>query len=111
MGLAARSLSLFVLSLWSGPVHASGDEPVAADAHRAVLVRVPPAYPELARRMHVSGSVVMVVQIRPDGTVGEARIESGHALLRHAAEDAVHRWRFAPGPATAVSVAITFDVD
>jgi TonB family protein len=66
--------------------------------HRTVLTRVPPVYPELARRMHVVGEVVIRVVILPNGTVSETHVESGHALLRQAAEDAVHHWRFASAP-------------
>jgi len=70
---------------------------------RAVVSRVPPAYPELARRMHVSGKVVLLVTIQPDGKVSATKVESGHALLAPAAQDAVSRWRFAPGPDTSES--------
>ena len=65
---------------------------------RAIVSRVSPAYPELARRMHVSGKVVLLVTIQPDGRVSATKVESGHALLAPAAQDAVSRWRFAPGP-------------
>jgi TonB family protein len=70
----------------------------AAPTQRAIVSRVPPAYPELARRMHVSGKVVLLVTIQPDGKVSATKVESGHALLAPAAQDAVSRWRFAPGP-------------
>jgi TonB family protein len=70
----------------------------AAATQRAVVARIPPTYPELARRMHVSGKVVLLVTIQPDGTVSSTKVESGHALLAPAAQDAVSRWRFAPGP-------------
>lgn len=107
MGFASSTLALPLVALWSGLVLASAEE-ATPDVHRNVLVRVPPAYPELARRMHISGNVVMLVDLRPNGTVSETHVASGHALLRHAAEEAVRKWRFAPGPATAVSVAVMF---
>jgi TonB family protein len=68
----------------------------AQSAHRAVVTRVAPIYPELARRMHVGGKVVLLVTIQPNGTVAATKVESGHALLTVAAEDAVRRWRFSP---------------
>jgi TonB family protein len=70
---------------------------LAAPTPRAIVSRVPPAYPELARRMHVSGKVVLLVTIQADGKVSGTKVESGHALLAPAAQDAVSRWRFAPG--------------
>jgi TonB family protein len=68
----------------------------AVNVHRAVVTRVSPIYPELAHRMHVAGKVILLVTIQPDGTVSSTKVESGHALLVNAAEDAVRRWRFAP---------------
>jgi TonB family protein len=68
----------------------------AAPTHRAIVSRVAPTYPELARRMHVSGKVILLVSIDADGKVSGTKVESGHALLVKAAQDAVSRWRFAP---------------
>src|SRR5437868_13919954 len=70
----------------------------AAPTPRAIVSRVSPAYPELARRMHVSGTVVLLVTTQADGKVSGTKVESGHALLAPAAQDEVSRWRFAPGP-------------
>ncbi|GAC1427754.1 MAG: hypothetical protein NVSMB62_25700 [Acidobacteriaceae bacterium] len=108
MGFGTRHLALSLVALWSGLALASGEQ-APPDPHRNILVRVPPAYPELARRMHVSGYVVMVVDVRHNGTVSETHVESGHAMLRQAAEDAVRRWRFAPGPEAEISVAVMFN--
>jgi TonB family protein len=84
--------------------------PAAAPQHRQVVTRVPPAYPELARRMHVSGEVIVRAVILADGSVSETHVESGHALLRQAAEDAVRHWRFAASPATSdCIVSVVFD--
>lgn len=80
----------------------------AADSHRPVVNRVAPVYPELARRMHVSGVVVVHVVVQPDGKVASTKVESGHALLATAAEEAVRQWRFAPGPDASES---TIDVN
>lgn len=68
----------------------------ADNVHRAIVSRVTPQFPELARRMHLSGKVVLLVTIQPDGSVSSTKVESGHALLAPAAQDAVSHWRFAP---------------
>lgn len=82
---------------------------LAASAHRAVISKVPPVYPELARRMHVSGTVVVHLTILPDGSVSDAKVESGHALLGPAAQEAVKRWRFEPSSDTSdVTVDVNF---
>jgi TonB family protein len=84
----------------------------AAPTQRAIVSRVSPAYPELARRMHVSGKVVLLVTIQPDGKVSATKVESGHALLAAAAQDAVSRWRFVPAPEASESeVDVNFNSD
>jgi TonB family protein len=84
----------------------------AAPTPRAIVSRVSPAYPELARRMHVSGKVVLLVTIQADGKVSATKVESGHALLVPAAQDAVSRWRFAPGPEASESeIDVNFAAD
>ena len=108
MALRPRiSHSLIVLAglaLAAGPVFAAGP-------HRAVVSHVAPAYPELAHRMRVSGKVVLMVDVQPDGTVSNTKVESGHPLLVAAAEDAVRRWRFAPTPEASQSeVEVNFDL-
>jgi len=50
--------------------------------------------------MHVSGTVVVHLTIQPDGSVSDAKVESGHALLGPAAQEAVKRWKFEPSPET-----------
>ena len=77
--------------------------------HRAVITKVPPIYPELARRMGITGSVMVHVTILPNGAVSDTHIESGHKLLAPAAEQAVHQWRFAPAPgSTVMDVEVVF---
>jgi TonB family protein len=90
------SRRLFLLSILS----ACTGSAFPASAHRAVVSKVPPIYPELARRMHVSGTVVVHLVIAPDGSVSDAKVESGHALLGAAAQEAVKRWKFEPSPDT-----------
>lgn len=71
-----------------------------AAQNRRVVHKTPPVYPELARRMHLSGTVVLEVTVLPDGSVAQMRTESGHAMLAEAAQEAVRRWRFEPAPET-----------
>jgi len=62
--------------------------------------------------MHVGGKVVLLVDIKPDGTVSSTKVQSGHPLLVTAAQDAVRRWRFSPTPeATESEVEINFNID
>jgi TonB family protein len=84
----------------------------AGDVHRAIVSRVPPVYPELAHRMHVGGKVMLLVEIQPDGTVSDTKVESGHALLAPAAQDAVRKWKFAPNASASESeIEINFAIE
>jgi TonB family protein len=79
--------------------------------NRAVVMRVQPVYPELAKRMGVNGIVIVRAVVQPNGTVSETHIESGHALLQAAAADAVRHWRFAANPnATECLVSVGFEL-
>jgi TonB family protein len=73
----------------------------AAD-ERAVKSRVAPVYPEIAKRMRISGVVKLEVTVDPDGKVTDVKPVSGNGMLSQAAQDAVRKWRFAPGPAQTV---------
>lgn len=84
-----HSLSLALLIAVSVPAHAAGD--------RAIVSRVPPAYPELAKRMKISGQVKVEATIDPDGKVTAVKTLSGNRMLAPAAEDAVKRWKFEAG--------------
>jgi len=92
LAISFRSSALFL----AGGLVTCASTAFAAPSHRAIVSRVAPTYPELARRMHVSGKVVLLVTVDADGKVSATKVESGHALLAPAAQDAVSRWRFAP---------------
>jgi len=57
-----------------------------------------PPYPKRAREMGWEGTVVLRVEVKPDGTVEAASVHrtSGYLTLDEAALIAVKRWRFAP---------------
>lgn len=61
---------------------------------RKIKSRVDPLYPELARRMHISGTVKIQLVIAKDGTVKSTKVIGGPPLLIDATVDAVKRWKF-----------------
>jgi TonB family protein len=75
-----------------------------ADAARKVISRITPGYPELAKRMHLQGSVKVEAVVRPNGVVKSTRVLGGHPVLANAATDAVNKWRFEPGPSETTEV-------
>ena|ERR1700739_599818 len=74
----------------------------ASAAMRKIERRVAPVYPELARRMHIGGTVRVAATVAADGSVTQAKAVSGNKLLESAAEDAVRKWKFvsSSGPST-----------
>jgi len=78
------------------------------ESKRKVKSKTPPAYPELAKRMNVSGKVKIEVIITPDGKVRSTRVIGGHPLLVQACQDAVKEWKFFPASEETTQV-IEFD--
>ncbi len=79
----------------TGVVATQAQEPQSEIVRRAKS-RVQPVYPELARKMNITGSVKIEVVVAPNGTVKDAKIVGGHPVLANAALDAVRKWRFEP---------------
>jgi TonB family protein len=78
---------------------------------RAVVRKVPPVYPEMAKRMHITGSVRVVTTVDAAGEVLKVEGMGTNKILSGAAEDAVKRWKFAPGDGTStVTIQIDFNI-
>jgi TonB family protein len=71
---------------------------------RRAKTRVEPEYPDLARKMNLTGTVKVEVVVAPNGTVKEAKVVGGHPVLAGAALDAVRKWRFEPAPVESTGV-------
>jgi len=72
---------------------------VGGDVMAPVAIsRVPPVYPELARKARISGVVIIEAIIDKQGQVRNARVLKGLPMgLDRAALDALMQWRFRPG--------------
>ncbi len=66
---------------------------------RKVVRKVMPAYPDIAKRMQLTGSVKIVAAVEPDGTVKNTQPVGGNPVLLQAAQEAVSKWKFAAGNA------------
>jgi TonB family protein len=85
--------------------------PGSAASDRPVKSRVPPIYPELAKRMKIAGIVKVEATVDADGKVTGVKTLSGSTALQTAAEDAVRKWKFGPGDGTAtVAVDVNFSM-
>jgi protein TonB len=74
-----------------------GPKPVPSAVAAGLLIRkVIPQYPQLAKAMHVEGTVALAATISKAGTIVNLRVVSGPPMLRQAALDAVSGWRYRP---------------
>jgi len=80
--------------------------PSALGDDRKMKSEVRPVYPELAKKMNVSGAVKVEVVITPAGTVKSAKALGGHPLLIESALDAVRKFKYeaAAGETTQVVI-------
>jgi TonB family protein len=94
------AIAVFMLSISAG----------AADERR-VKTRVPPVYPEIAKRLHVFGVVKIEAKVDAEGKVRDVKTLSGNHILSAAAEDAVRKWKFVAGDGeSTVDVDVDFSI-
>ncbi len=58
--------------------------------------RVQPAYPPMAQKYRIEGTVTVQVSVSTDGKVAKAEFVRGHNIFRSVSLDAVKRWEFRP---------------
>jgi TonB family protein len=85
-----RKMRVACVLLLLGSVAAAGK----AD-QRAIKQRVAPVYPEIAKRLRVTGMVKLAVSVNAEGKVTDVKTVSGNRMLSTAAEEAVYKWKFA----------------
>jgi TonB family protein len=61
---------------------------------RKVKTKIAPVYPDLARRMSITGIVKLQVTVATSGQVKNAKLVGGHPVLANAALEAIKKWRF-----------------
>jgi TonB family protein len=82
----------------------------ASGEPRKVIHKTMPMYPEIARRMNLSGTVKVLAVVAPDGNVKSVQPMGGSPVLIQAAQDAVYKWKFATGGAeTKEPIELHFD--
>jgi TonB family protein len=63
---------------------------------RKAKTKVAPAYPDLAKRMNITGTVKVLVVVSPNGSLKDTKVVGGNPLLVNAAMDALKKWKFEP---------------
>ena len=71
---------------------------------RKTKSQIAPTYPDLARRMSITGVVKIQVRVDKSGNVKETKLIGGHPVLANAAMDAIKKWKYEPAPEESVGV-------
>ena len=69
---------------------------VSAQEGRKPVSKPAPHYPELAKRLNLTGTVKVEAVVGPDGTVKRVTVMGGHPILVSATVDAVKEWKYEP---------------
>jgi TonB family protein len=99
-----RSGSANPISIVGGPLRFAADPTVddiptvlCADVSPPALVdKVMPVYPDVAKHAGISGTVVLEVVVARDGKIQDARVIQSVPVLDSAAVEAVRKWRYRP---------------
>ncbi len=97
MRLVVTATVVIMLSLGAidlSPSISSAQEP--SPAKRKVVSQVVPAYPELASKMQITGTVRVEATVGPNGKVKSTQVIGGSPVLAKAAVDAIEKWKWAP---------------
>src|SRR5271155_1006115 len=108
IGRTQKAIMIFVAANLLAGTAALAQTTSTSDSGRKVKTKVAPVYPELARRMSVTGKVKLEVVITPDGRVKSTRVVGGHPILVQACQDAVKDWKFLPAPEETTQI-VEFD--
>lgn len=80
-----------------------------AQQTRKALNNPAPAYPELAEKLHLKGSVKVKLVIGADGTIKDTQFQGGNPVLVDAVARALKEWKYAPaGSESTVSLEFKF---
>lgn len=103
-GTAIALLAVLTVGAAVGPMHVRAQQTQNEDLVRRAKTKVQPFYPELARKMNITGTVKIEVVVAPNGSVKDARVVGGHPVLASAALDAAKKWRFEPAGSESTGV-------
>jgi len=94
----------------TAPVNVKAQQSQNEEFIRRAKTKVQPEYPELARKMNITGTVKVEVVVAPNGNVKDARVVGGHPVLAQSALDAAKKWHFEPASGESTGV-IEFKFD
>ena len=79
-----------------------GQEEIA----RKAKSKVTPTYPDLARKMNITGVVRIQLTVAANGSIKDAKLVGGHPVLANAALEAVRKWRYEAAPEESTGIVV-----
>jgi len=105
-------LALGAAAFVGSPALAQQSSVQSTEATRKILNRVTPHYPDLARRMQISGTVKIEATVGPNGKVKSTKVIGGSPVLTQAALDAIEGWKWSAAPTESKQlIELTFQPD
>jgi TonB family protein len=102
------TIALTAASITLAPVKSLAQDTPSGDVKdhggRKVKTSVKPAYPDVARRMHITGTVRLEATVAADGKVRDTRVVGGSPMLAEEASLAVKKWKYEEAPKETVEV-------
>jgi TonB family protein len=99
----------FLFSVFFGLARTAHSQQPSTDGLRRIVRKTSPIYPEIAKRMNLSGTVKVIAVVAADGEVKSVEPMGGSPVLLKAAEEAVAKWKFAPGAESREPVELHFN--
>ncbi len=78
---------------------------------RLIRKKVPPEYPEKARKAQIQGTVVLQATISKEGDVENLQVISGDGTLAASSMEAVKQWKYKPYLLNGIPVEVETEVD
>jgi TonB family protein len=70
-----------------------------AQESRKAVSNPSPTYPEVAKKLHLVGTVKVQIVIAADGRIKEKNFIGGHPILVNAVDETLKNWKYAPSGA------------
>src|SRR5229473_3091562 len=106
--LLFATITISLAGIAIAPAKALPQDATSADVKdhggRKVKTSVKPAYPEVARKMHITGTVRLEATVAADGKVRDTRVVGGSPLLAQEATNAVKKWKYEEAPKETVEI-------
>lgn len=91
-----RTVGLLVLTAMVGAAQGAPKKITPSEAMSAVVTKIAPEYPSLAKQLKIAGAVELDVVIAENGSVEAVTPISGNPVLTRPASEAVKKWKFKP---------------